>query len=376
MYLKYSRHEDSKGLNFAATDKIELPESGKVSAILLDFQLKGSSVQNVIKRRIVDHLTKVEVTDGGTKTMFSLTGQCAKAAAFFQTKQIPHESAILYGNHMQRTTIPIMFGEFVGDPKYALDLGAYDQVNVDISNDLTSSGFDSTVWKTDVTLVVMEDLPAAPAKYYKTYQWRAEKPAADGQFVRHQLPTTEKIRRYFAQFDPDLLATGLPTADPRGDAYLLDFSFQERKEYVWKGANIIDVARANSLIYGKPETHHRHGQGSITAYDTALARVENLHLGPMGDTAWSSGAWVFEESNERFGQFRTWPTGPEMADIYAIGQGYYDAVVMFDANSGDEAYFLDPSKSGKGPVYLDWYGSADDHTVRSIVTVPMKNGEA
>ncbi len=72
VYLKPHRKYKSKILNNNSTDSLELPEQGIVSAIQLEFQATNATgIIALIKQRIIDHLTALELTDGGTKKMFS-----------------------------------------------------------------------------------------------------------------------------------------------------------------------------------------------------------------------------------------------------------------------------------------------------------------
>lgn len=376
MYLKFTRHEKVKALANNATAKIELPEAGVLTAIKLAFEAANASgIHNANKARIVDRLTKVEITDGGTDTMESLTGQCFRALDFYHLKQVMSEAAILYGAKTQRSSIIIPFGEYIGDPKRGLDLGAWDEVDLEITNDAGATQWADTALKVDVELISMMDLPAVPSSYYKHYQWRAEKPAAAGQYVRHQLPTTERVKRYFVQVDPDLETAGNPTADPTGDAYLWDFSFKERTEYVFKDARPKDVMRYNAGVYGQVQTAGRYFASATQYFDLGIGYATNAPAGWCTDAVPAATDYLeMAESNDRY-QVVKGVAGVNFADVIAQGVGYYHTFVPFDSMSGEEPTFLDCSKTGKGPVYLDWFGSAASHTVRSILTVSKKQGE-
>ncbi len=377
MYLKWNEHEKAKVNTFGAVLKSELPEAGLLSAILLQYELKAIAATNTYNAPLIpDQLSKVEVTDGGTKTLHSLSGQCEKAAYFYATKKVAPEYALVHDGTTQRSTIPILFGDYIGDPNHALDLGAWDQVDLEVTNGCSSSYFADGYLKCDILLCTLEDLAAKPAKYYKTQQWRSEKPSADGQFVRHQLPTTEKIRRYFLQLAPDQNSNGSMVHDPRAGANKLDFSYLERKEYVQKGINVLQIMRQNALQYGVVETWGEFPASTSQYYDTRLGRVDHQVATPVGAAATAGYGIVVEGCNDRFCKVASLPTTPESFAVHANGVGYYHTAVLFDAPSGDEMVFLDPSKGGKGPVYMDWEPVYDDHTVKSIVVVPVKQGEA
>lgn len=386
MYLKYDRHEKVKALTNGNIDKIELPEAGYCSAIEIVLSaLTAANIQATNKARIIDHITKIEVTDGGTKTMFSLTGKQLKVLDRLVTDEVMPETAPLYGGFTQRTSLLIPFGPRVGAPGRALDLGKYDEVNLEITNDATTAMWAAGALNADVRLITLQDLAAPPATYYKHYQWRSEKPSAAGQYVRHQLPTSELIRRYWITTEPDLGATGDATNNPEGDTHEVDFSFNERKEYVFKGWRPKDVMRANAAVYGLTRTQARYFPSTTQYADLALAYVTGIS-GAVGNYTPGDGYTdipVIEDENTRF---TVWgsiglpaaSSDSGFQDIIATGIGYYHSMVLFDAMSEDPAFFLNPKKAegGKGPVWMDWYGATADHTVASCLTVPMKNGEA
>lgn len=385
VYLKPHRKYKAKILNNNSTDSLELPEQGIVSAIQLEFQATNATgLIALIKQRIIDHLTAIEVTDGGTKKMFSLTGQELKALDFYHLGKIPPESAILYDGNIQRTTVVLPFGEFIGDTKHGLDLSAWDQVNLDITNDFTTSYVAANNFKVDATLLTLEDLAAKPPGYYKSYEWKNEAPSAQNQYVYHKIPTTDKIRRLMCQFDPTVsTATAIPEDVTSGSNNLKLF-FKERVE------TVIDLPPKylfwlNAMKYGKPETFARYPQSTTVYSDSGLGRITNM---PFGDLAQSTGLTAptaqprAQENNLRFFVLDNVVVGPasnNVIDAHCIGEGYYDTAVLFDADSPDEAMFLDPSKggSGKGPIEVEWYAaSGSAHKLRTFLTVPQKQGQA
>ncbi len=377
VYMKYQRKYKTKSLTNVATDSLDLPETGIVSAIQLVISaVNGSAVQGANKARIIDHITSVEITDGGTKKMFSLTGQMLRALAHYHLGKILPESAILYGNKTQRTSVVIPFGDYIGDPKRALDLSAWDQVQLAITNDATSSATTGFTPNVDVQLITLEDLAAKPGEYYKTYQWKAEKPSAAAQYVNQTLPTTDKIRRLLLQLDPDLATDGSPSNDPVSDSNNIKLKFQEGKETVWDHRPK-DIMRANAAVYGRVETSGRYYMSTTQYLDNQVAYKTNSHFGQVTDAAPAAGdISELTESNSRFEVAGANSTGVTYFDLRAVGIGYLHTMCLYDAMSPDSAMFLDPSKSAKGPVEIEVYNVQDDHTVRSILTVPQKQGQA
>lgn len=384
VYIKHQRKYKNKALTNNSTDSLELPEAGIVSAIQLEFsQTNEIGLIALIKQRLIDHVTALEITDGGTKKMFSLTGQETKALDFYTLGEVMPESAVLYDSNIQRSTVVIPFGEYIGDPKHALDLSAFDQVNLDITNDFTTSYVAAGSFKADVKLLTIEDLAAKPPGYYKSYEWKAEAPAAAGQYVYHKIPTTDKIRRLMCQMDPTVLTTTAIPEDVTTASNNIKLYFNERTQVVLDHGPK-DLFWENAVVYGKPETFARYPQSTTVYSDSALGRITNM---PFGDLNQSGTATVptaqprSEENNLRFfvlDVITAAPSGNSMIDAHCVGEGYYDTAVLFDSMSPDESMFLDPSKSGsgKGPVEVEWYGSAAAHKFRTFLTVPQKQGQA
>ncbi len=354
MYLKHNRKYKVKALTNNDTDSLELPESGVVSAINLVFSaLSAASIQNNNKARIIDHLTSIEVTDGGTKTMFSLTGQELKALDFYTFREVPHEAAPLYGGFTQRTQVCIPFGAYVGDPKKGLDLAAWDQANLEITNDATTAMWAAAALNVDVQVITLEDLAAKPASYYKHYEWKANSPDAAGQYVYHKIPTADRIRRIMCQIDPTIQTAGNATNNENADANNLKFSFKEGKEVVWDHRPK-DIFRANAMYYGQVRTQARYFPSTTQYADLGIGYVTGIS-GAVGNFTSGDGYTdipVIEDNNLRFMKWGSigLPSGSSdsgFEDLIATGIGYYDTMVLYDAMSEDETMFLDPATLGK-----------------------------
>ncbi len=381
VYPKYDRFAKTQALTNNATDTLELQKSGVVSAINLVFSaLSAADIEDTIKARIIDHLPTIEVTDGADGKMFSLTGQELKALNFYMFGQVPHEVAPLYGGFTQRTQVTIPFGSYIGDPKRALDLGAWDQVQVEVTNDATTAMWAAGALNVDMQVVTLQDLAAKPAGYYKHYEWRSGKPTANGQHVYHDLPTKDLIRRYFIQLDPDLAATGNPTNDPIADANNIKLSFKQEQEVVWDHRPK-DIMRSNAMIYGQAKTQARYFPSTTQYADLALGYVTGMS-GGIGNFTSGDGFTtipVIEDNNTRFTKWGTIGTAAGVTDsafmdITAQGIGYYNTMVLLDAFSEEETMFFNPASGAKGPIRLDLNPAYDDHTLRSVLTVPKKQG--
>lgn len=384
VYLKHQRKYKQKALTIADTNTLELPEAGILSAIQLEFeQVNATGIISQEHRPLIDHLTSLEITDGGTKVMYSLTGQEAAAIDFYNLGRVPPSSRIEYDSNYQRQTLVLPFGEYIGDPKHGLDLASWDECNLEITNDFTTSHVAATAFKVDVKLLTLEDLPAKPGSYYKHYEWKSESPAAAGQYVYHKMPTTDRIRRLFCQIDPTAdTATSIPEASYT-DSNNLKLFFNERTQTVLDHRPK-DLMRENSMIYGRPVTWARFPQSTTVYSDTQIAYLANMPFGDLNQSGSASTPTAqprSQESNTRWFVLDVITAGAasnNCIDAIMTGDGYFGTAVLFDSMGPDEATFLDPSKGagGKGPVEVEWYGSANAHKFRTFLTVPQKQGQA
>ena len=184
------------------------------------------------------------------------------------------------------------------------------------------------------------------------------------------------------QIDPTLLSTGVPTNNENTDSNNVKMTFKNDGEVVWDHRPK-DVFRANAAIYGEPRTRARYFP-SLTQYaDFAIGYVESIH-GAVGNFTSGDGYTdipVIEDDNLRFGKWGSigLPSASSdsgFMDLEAVGVGYYDTMILYDAMSELEKDFLDPGPSGKGPAQIDWYGANADHKFKTCFTVPQLQGEA
>ena len=244
-----------------------------------------------------------------------------------------------------------------------------------MTNDLTTSYCADKACKMNVNLVTLEDAKRMAPKYIKNYEWRAEKPKADAQYVYHELPTTDIMRRVMVQTDPDLATLGSPVSDPKGDSFNLKFSFKEEKEIVLD-ARPKDLMRRNAWHYGIVETRGRYYPSTTQYWDTAVGYVmENVAKGLFMGGGSAADYINLEETNNRF-QKATLLSGYNVLEMITKGYGYYHTMVLFDAFNDPESEYLDASKGaeGKGPARIEWYGHTDDHTLRTCLSVPVPQG--
>jgi len=375
MYWSQFRLEKAKKMTFADTTTIDLPESGLLSAILCHIRgTNDDAMEHNKLRRLIDHITKIEVTDGGTKTMQSLTGYEQIANNFYRMGRTPPTQDVLVNNQMPWTSFAVLFGRKPYDPKYMFDLSVWDDVDLEITNDFTTSFFTEAGATIDIDLILAHEMPAPPVEYIKSYEWKKEVGDKDADWIDVKIPTTDLIRRLMFMPDPDLDTNGGATADPVSDSYTFKMTYKEYTEQVYDHRPK-DMLRSNAAIFGMPKTSFW-GKPSTTKYqDLQLAYVHSLSANwcNFGTVAATSILDKGSENN-RFQKVNVL-AGDAAVDYRAHGMGYmHTFVVPYDLED-DPTQFLNPAKGAKGPVHVQWYAKTKDHAFRTVLEVNKKQGE-
>lgn len=374
MHWSQYRLEKDKKVTHADTTTINLPESGLLSAIIV--QLQGFNASDAHLRplqRIIDHITKIEVTDGGTKTLESLTGIEQRAMNFYRLGKVMPELFDGYGHKKQWTSFVIPFGRKLFDPKYMLDLGAWDDVDLEITNDLTTSYLKDSV-VANVDLVMAHDIPAPPS-YIKAYEWKKEVADKDTDWVDVKVPTVDPIRRMMFMTQPHLHATtGAPTSDPYSDSFIFELSYKEYSEQVYYHRPR-DLFRMNEMIFGPVRTSLRSQPSTTVYFDTQIAYIESLLHTFTGDTSTTATNFAqFHDDYDRFQRYRAVLDTGDISQVDARGIGYFHTwCIPYDLED-DPAMFLNPAKGAKGPVHVKWYAHTDDHDFRTVLEVNKAQG--
>lgn len=374
MYFKEQRFQKTKSSTLASTHSVELPDSGLLDSILLYLRaVNKSAVYSDQPSTIHSHITKIEVIGNSDKSLFSMTGECAIAKAYRKMGMLPPFKQNGYGNKTQDMLIPIFFGRRFKDALMALDLSKWDKVELQVTNDLSSTYFTSLSMETRI--VTIEDTAASIAKFLKQWEYQADKPDADGDYVRPKLPTSGKLRELMIQLDPDLTATtGAVAQDPAGDSYNWKLWFKDRAltirdhrprdlmrdEHMWRG-----LGMGVSCAKPYPSTTQYQDFHWAEVCSVAMAHIENA-----ADVTVLS----LKDSRDRF---QTVNFAGTTTFYQAIIQGvglFHTFAIPFYTKDDMEAEYLDLATYK--PVEIEWYGYKDDNTHRIILEKPIGQGSA
>jgi hypothetical protein len=372
MYFKEQRFQKAKASTLASTHTVELPDSGLVDTIALQFGAVNTSiVYQSQPSTIHGHITKVEVIGDTDKTLFSMTGQCAIAKAFRKMKSLPPMTQHGYGLKTQWQTLPIFFGRKPHDGKYALDLSAWDKVELKVTNDISSTYMSSLSMET--RLHTIEDSVEAHPKFLKQWEYEADKPDADGDYVRPKLPTKGLLRTLMIQLDPDLTATtGAVAQDPTSDNYNWKLWFKDRALTVLdhRPKDLMrDEHFARNLGIGIGGGHY---YPSTTQYmDFLWGYIESIAMGHVTTGAADVTQNGLDDSQSRFQVLNFAGAAPFYSAI-ARGYGLFHTFEIPWFTEDEETEYLDMDKYK--PIEIEWYGYKDDNTHRMILEKPIGQG--
>jgi len=374
MYFKEQRFEKAKASTLNSTHTVELPDTGLIDTIALQLAaVNGSAVYNDPPATIPQNISKIEIIGDTDKTLFSMTGQCAIAKAFRKMMGLPPFTQNGYGAKTQWQTIPIFFGRKPHDGKYALDLSAWDKVELKVTN-----VFSSTYWSSlsmETRLHSIEDSIEAHPKFLKQWEYEADKPDADGDYLRPKLPSKGLLRELMIQLDPDLNATtGAPTNDCIGDTYNWKLWFKDR-------ALTIRDHRPKDLF--RDEHFARHlgvGIASLKPYpstslytDFLWAYVESIVQSPISEGGADTTLSAFDDEQGRFQKLNFAGSAIfNQALVRGYGLFHTFAIPFFIEDEETEYLNLDTYK----PIEIEWYAVKDDNTHRIILEKPIGQGPA
>lgn len=374
MYYKEQRYEKAKASTFASTHVVELPDTGLLDSMSLEFRVQNASDPTAYApSNIHHHLTKIEVIGNTDKTIFSLSAEEALAKAYRKMGALPPFKQQEYGNVTQDLLLPIFFGRHYKDGNYALDLSQWDKVELKVTNDFTTSILTAASLNMETRLCTIEDATQAYNKYLKQWEYQADKPKADADYIRPKLPSSGLLRSLMIQLDPDLTATTSAVAqDPASDNYNWKLWFKDR-------ALTIFDHRPRDIMR---DEHRRLGIGhsmckpyqSITR-NTDFHWAEVLAIAAVADkqSAAAGTPPTFGGSRDRY----QCPVAVGTCDDYqahVLGVGLFHTfeIPWFTTDMEAEYLNLDTYK----PIEIEWYGYKQNNTHRIILEKPVTQGSA
>lgn len=166
----------------AATRRKSLPRSGLLSGIELRVSCTNGATAGI--EFILDALDKVEVVADGSNVLFSLEGVELFAWAQAHLRQMPPMVWTEKISTAQHLMLPVLFGRYLGDPEFSLDLAAHRDVElrVTFSPTIHAEKFATGTFVIHAVMVISDDVsPPGPRRgWLRTTQIRSFTSAASG----------------------------------------------------------------------------------------------------------------------------------------------------------------------------------------------------
>lgn len=251
MYIQREYVREGASMTLNDTYKQDLPEHGFLSSLLI--RISGNQIsgygQGAHDWRIIDEISKISILANGATIIKSLTGYQVQALAFYDQGVLPPGSWRNYAANTQFEYLLINFGRYMGDTEIGLDLGAYENVELQITNTATASDFTSL----SVSVLGVYVRGAQPGQfkgYLRTEEWKSWTTVSD-ETKYNDMPVELRIRRIMLQAIPDQDADFNNESDMSNLMDDIDLSLETGQVRVYKGG-LDDLMRDNYLNTGKP----------------------------------------------------------------------------------------------------------------------------
>jgi hypothetical protein len=251
MYWQREYLRENTTMTRDETWREDLPKEGLLGSILLRMSVDGVSgaFAATEKWRILDFLSKIEVIADGSTIIKSLTGEVVNALSFYDQGIGNLDYWHSYATGTKWAHLLINFGRKLFDNEMGLDLSRFNNVELRITNDASSTYFGA-----DPSLSVLQfflrDAPGAAFRgHLRTEEWRKWTTVADA-IEYLELPTERPIRRIIMQCIPDVDSNNLSETGMWNVADDVELSLKTGVLRVFKGG-IDDLMWENAWDYGR-----------------------------------------------------------------------------------------------------------------------------
>ena len=251
MYSRRRYVREAATMTRNSTYKVDLPNDGKLSGLLLRCSVAGVSgaFATVDKYRIVDYLKKIEVIGNGSIPIKSYSGQCCAGAAWYDQGITNLDYWHTYATGTKWYHGLINFGRKLFDPHVYLDLAKWDNVELSIENDGTSTFFGED-FSMSILGIYLEGDDVPPEKgYMRSEEWKSWTTVADATEYL-DLPSEYRLRRIMMQLWPDQDANMCSETGMWNMADDIELMLQSGAKRIWKGG-VDDLMWENAWHYGR-----------------------------------------------------------------------------------------------------------------------------
>ena len=245
--LEYLREGDTMERN--STYRLDLPDNGMLSAIQLRLEntKQVDAFLTTMNWRISDFIDKIEIIGNGSTVIKSITGNVLQALQFFDTGIASLDYWLSYGACTDRFNVMLLFGRYLYDQSFGLDLSAWNNVEIRITNSATSTYYGSE-FSVALLCYWMRD-GGGFANYLRTEEWQKWTTVSD-ETKYLELPTENKVRRVIFQCIPPYDSDNIYNTVMWNMIDDLEVSLKTGVLRIYKGG-IDDLMRMNAVFLRK-----------------------------------------------------------------------------------------------------------------------------
>lgn len=183
------------------TQRLELPNTGILSAIQIRVAAERDDTARTASTacvHIADDMDKIEVVETGQKIIKSLDGHVCLAHNLYDFKQPMYFQYSEEAGDSNHDNYFLLFGRYVMDPEYGLDLSRHKDTRLEISHSFSTTdkvGFNTDTQDIEIYIWRYIGTGVMPKGYFKTsekYHYTSSSSAGE---VRKELPCLNPYRR-------------------------------------------------------------------------------------------------------------------------------------------------------------------------------------
>lgn len=375
MYKRVQKYRSAVAMTRNDTYKLDLPAAGLLSWIALELNVQqgaGAPFYNSVlcKWRPIDYLDNVIIRANGRSDIVNVPGRIANYLAFVDQKATAYDVLREYSAAGNVSRLFINFGRFAWDRLLGLDLGDFDNIELNLVNTWAD-----TYWQGSPTLTVHlgfwegAGVLKSP-KFFRKEVWRTYTTVSDGREYL-ELPVALPVRRVGFQMDPAISGTTGHYNCP------ITSTLYDVKMTMKSGAVTPYDERLSDLMHRQyyienlhPFTWGANAHNADKGFESGIGDVR-IHTGVAGarnDAAATIVPTIKGDQNYPSQSHESYDIEHPLE--YLFGGAAYEHCVHYEFGDGyPEFQLLDPSKAGEGIVELDLHTRSGSDNASGTVRV-------
>ncbi len=177
-----------------AADNVEIINLDMTDIISrIDILYKMTNASSTPTAHPVKCVTKIEIIDG-SEVLVSLSGYEAQALAYYHQRRWPMSINSWWDNQIMSVNIPIYFGRYLYDKKYALDPTKFKNLQLKITTDLNGGGSAPDAGELEVVMHIFDQMSVSPSGFFSAKEWYNYSLVSSG-YETIDMPTDRTIRK-------------------------------------------------------------------------------------------------------------------------------------------------------------------------------------